>query len=264
MPSVERVRHEPRFRLLTVASTQELTPALRRIRFEGDLEDFRSAGADDHVKLFFPANGSGRLPQPQLGGPTGLSWPEDEPRPAARDYTPRRFDAGSLNVDFVLHGDGPAASWARAATPGDVIGQGGPRGSRVVSDDFDWYLLAGDETAIPAIGRRLEELPAGTRAIVAIEIGVQRERAALETRAELDLRWLERGEAPAGSTLLLDEAIAELDLAGGAGYAWVAAEAETARRLRAHLRVERGLPQEWTRVSGYWKLGTADWHDPPE
>lgn len=263
MPSVERVRHESRFRLLSVAEAEELTPALRRIVFAGDLGDFHSAAADDHVKLFFPAPGSTRLPQPQTGGPSGLQWPEDEPRPAARDYTPRRFDSASLVVDFVLHGDGPAASWARSASPGDAIGQGGPRGSRVVSDDFDWYLLAGDEAAIPAIGRRLEELPKSARAIVIVEIASAEERFAFDTRAELDLRWLERGDAPAGSTRLLDAAIAELSLEGE-GYAWVAAEADTARRLRAHLRTERGLRQEWTRVTGYWKLGTADWHDPPE
>ena len=262
MPSVERVRHESRFRLLTVAATEELTPALRRVLFEGDLEDFHSAGADDHVKLFFPADG-GRLPVPATGGPSGLRWPEDEPRPAARDYTPRRFDSASLVVDFVLHGDGPAASWARSAASGDVIGQGGPRGSRVVSDDFDWYLLAGDETAIPAIARRLEELPASATAIVIVEIASARERFGFETEAELDLSWLERGDAPAGSTRLLDDAIADLPLDGD-GYAWVAAEADTARRLRSHLRTERGLPQEFSRVTGYWKLGAADWHDPPE
>jgi NADPH-dependent ferric siderophore reductase len=262
VPSVERVRHETRFRLLSVAATEQLTPALRRVLFEGDLEDFHSAAADDHVKLFFPADG-GRMPVPQSGGPSGLQWSEDEPRPAARDYTPRRFDASSLVVDFVLHGDGPAASWARAAAAGDVIGQGGPRGSRVVSDDFDWYLLAGDETAIPSIARRLEELPASATAIVLVEIASPRERFGFETEAQLELRWLERGDAPAGSTHLLDEAIAELPLDGD-GYAWVAAEAETARRLRSHLRTERGLPQEFSRVTGYWKLGAADWHDPPE
>jgi NADPH-dependent ferric siderophore reductase len=262
VPSVARVRHETRFRLVRVAATEELSPALRRIVFAGDFGDFRSAGADDHVKLFFPADG-GTLPEPSSGGPSGLQWPEDQPRPAARDYTPRRFDAASLTVDFVLHGDGPAASWARSAAPGAVIGQGGPRGSRVVSDDFDWYLLAGDETAIPAIARRLEELPDAASAIVLVEIASARERVAFETRATLDLRWLERGDAPAGSTQLLDEAIAELPL-DGEGYAWVAAEAETARRLRSYLRGERGLPTEYSRVTGYWKLGTADWHDPPE
>ena len=104
------------------------------------------------------------MPEP---GPDGKP-PEGVERSPGRDYTPRRYDAGrnELVIDFALHDAGPATDWAAQAEPGQQLAVGGPRGSFVVPDDFDWYLFIGDETALPAIGRRLEELRAGARAIV--------------------------------------------------------------------------------------------------
>lgn len=247
MPTVERVRHESRLRLLVVRAVEDLTPRLRRITLAGDdLDDFRSTGADDHLKLLF-ANTD----------PHG-------PALARRDFTPRRCDpeAGELVVDFVLHGDGPASSWAAAAAPGALVGQSGPRGSRV-ADGFDWYLLAGDETALPAIGRRLEELPAGTRAIVIAEVEDRAGELALPSAADVSLTWLHRAAGEPGAPLL-EEAIRALELPPGDGFAWVAAEADAVRPIRRHLREERGLPKPWTRVTGYWRRGTVNHHDSPE
>ena len=70
----------------------------------------------------------------------------------------------------MLHGDGPASTWAAQAKPGQQIVIGGPRGSMIIPDAYDWYFLAGDETALPAIGRRLEELPATARVVAVIEV----------------------------------------------------------------------------------------------
>jgi NADPH-dependent ferric siderophore reductase len=266
MPSVDRVRHQPTSRLLEVREVEALTPRMVRIHLRSDdFDGFNSAGADDHVKLMFAVDGSGRpvLPNPDPDGPR---YPDGVTPPVMRDFTPRSFDAqsGELVIDFVLHGDGPAASWAALAAPGSLVGQGGPRGSLVVSDDFDWYLLAGDEAALPSIARRLEELPPTARAIVIAEVAGAGDELPLETRATLDLRWLHRGDAEPGTGDLLERAIRDLELPPGEGFAWVATEAETARRLRTHLRNERGLPKAWTRVTGYWKRGTADHHDPPD
>jgi NADPH-dependent ferric siderophore reductase len=165
--TARRVRHETKMRLLQVREVSRLTPKMVRVVVGGEaLAGFISAAHDDHVKLFFPQPGHDKpvLPTPTPNGPV---YPEGAPRPAARDYTPRRYDAtaNALTIDFVLHGVGPATTWAAQARPGQFLGVGGPRGSFIVPDDFDWYLLAGDETAIPAIGRRLQELPAGTRVI---------------------------------------------------------------------------------------------------
>ena len=266
MPTAERVRHQPTWRLLEVRDVEQLTPHMVRVVLHGDdWSGFDSAGADDHVKLTFAANGDGEPPLPNPD-PAGQRYPDGVAAPAMRDYTPRRFDAerGELTVDFVVHGEGPASGWAALESPGAVLGQGGPRGSLVVSTDFDWYLLAGDETALPSIGRRLEELPASARAIVIVEVADASEEIALDTRAALDLRWLHRDGAQAGTTDLLERAIRALDLPGGEGFAWVAAEADVVRPLRAHLREERGLPKPWTRITGYWRRGTADHHDGPD
>ncbi|HVR51952.1 MAG TPA: siderophore-interacting protein, partial [Pseudorhodoferax sp.] len=123
---VQRVRHDIKRRELQVARVEILGPQMRRVVFQGEaLADFVSASYDDHVKIFFP-NGEGAV---------------------ARDYTPRRYDtaARELVVDFALHGEGPAADWARHAAPGQPLTVAGPRGSFVVPLDFDWYVLVGDE-----------------------------------------------------------------------------------------------------------------------
>jgi len=250
--------------MLEVREVQRLTPQMLRFVLHGDdFAGFHSAGADDHVKLMFPAVAG---EPPVLPRPEEPRYDEGALRPSLRDFTPRRFDGerGELVVDFVVHGEGPASSWAAAADRGALLGQGGPRGSLVVSDDFDWYLLAGDETALPSIARRLEELPAGAHAIVLAEVADAAGELELETRARLDLTWLHRDGAEPGTTDLLERAVRALDLPGGAGFAWVAGEAEAVRPLRAHLREERGLPKQFTRVTGYWKRGEADHHEPAD
>jgi NADPH-dependent ferric siderophore reductase len=170
-----------------------------------------------------------------------------------------------LAIDFVLHGDGPATSWAAQARPGDFLGVGGPRGSFIVPDDFDWYLLAGDETALPAIGRRLEELPPGARTVVVVEVADAGEEQRFDARSRLDVQWLHRGDAAAseksGSQSLLHDAVAGLSFPPGDGYAWVAAEAATAKALRRHLVDERGLRKDRVKAAAYWKHGAVAVHE---
>src|SRR5690606_5189977 len=192
---VERVRHELRFRIAEVVRNERITPRMARITLTSpDFEGFRSDAYDDHVKLFFaPPGESLAMPTP---GANGLVFPEGAVRPEARDYTPRRFDRARREVviDFVLHGDGPAASWAARAASGDTVGVGGPRASFVVRGEFDWYLLVGDETALPAIARRIEELPSGARVMAFVEVADAAERQQFETAAALELHWLLRDD----------------------------------------------------------------------
>lgn len=264
--TVERIRHQLEVRLLTVTAAEALTPSLRRITLTGPLESFASASPDDHVKLIFPFPGQTEVVLPELG-PHGIS--RDATRPPMRDYTPRRFDAvaGELVIDFVIHGDGPGATWAAAAEPGTTVGQVGPRGSAVLGGSPNWLLLAGDEAAIPSIARRLEELAPGDRAIVRIEVdGPAHELPLWLSVAEgvdLDLQWVHRGLGAVPGTALV-EAVRDLPELHGVGYAWVATEAEAARTLRRHLREDRGIAKGASKVTGYWKLGTSDHHDAPE
>lgn len=256
-----RVRHEVKRRLLEVRDARPLTPKMLRVVLGGDdLTGFVSAAHDDHVKLFFPPPGEEKPAMPTLT-PNGPVYPEGVPQPAARDYTPRHYDAAAntLTIDFVLHGDGPAAMWAAQARPGHFLGVGGPRGSFIVPDDFDWYLFVGDETALPAIGRRLEELPPGARAVVVAEVTDAGERQNFTTRTKLETHWLYREGAAADAKLA--ETIAQLKLPGGDGYTWVAAEAATAKALRRLLVEERGLRKDRVKAAAYWKQGVVAVHE---
>lgn len=245
-----RVRHPLAARELQVKRVTELTPRMRRITLQGSsLKGFTSLAPDDHVKLFIPWPGEThpRLPDFASGVPSASA----DVMARARDYTPRRYDAesGELDIDFVLHGDGPASTWAAQAETGQWLGVAGPRGSMVPPNDFDAYVLAGDETALPSIARRLEELPAGARVIVLAEIADAAEEQALPATAEV--HWLHRGSADYGSRL--EETLRGLPLPAGDCYIWVATESKRTQAIRRMLTEERGHPQEWIKAAGYWQ-----------
>jgi NADPH-dependent ferric siderophore reductase len=252
-------RHTVVLREIKVLRVERLSLHMQRVIFGGaTLRGFLSASADDHVKLFFP-NSEGKLVLPTLGQGR-LEYPEGaEPSPM-RDYTPRRYDdeLNELTIDFVLHGDGPASTWAEQAKPGQHIGAGGPRGSFIVADDFDHYVMVGDETALPAIGRWLDELPYGAHAIVLVEIPGIGDRQSLSSRAQFDLTWLEREGVDAADSLLLEQALERLPTPAGDTFWWIAAESGRARRMRLHLAEERGVPKDWVRATGYWKADGTD------
>ncbi|QDD90417.1 siderophore-interacting protein [Pseudomonas oryzihabitans] len=240
-----RVRFELKRRWATVVRREELGGDLLRLTFGGsDLADFQSAAFDEHVKLFVPADTT----------PIRAASPEQL---VGRHYTPRHYDAarGELAIDFYLHEAGVLTTWARQAQPGAELIIGGPKGALVPPEDFDWYLLAGDETALPAIARRLEQLAAGVRVLVIAEIARPGLEITLPTAADADIRWVHRDRQP--DALL--QALQALELPAGEGYAWVAGEASQARAARQAL-LTKGLPRDWVKAAGYWKLGESDQH----
>jgi NADPH-dependent ferric siderophore reductase len=256
-----RVRHDVRYRLLTVTRTERLTPAMVRITLAGpDLEGFASAGYDDHVKLVFPQPGQS-APPPASTKDGKLDFGDGVARPPLRDFTPRRFDTDELVIDFAIHETGPASDWAAQAKVGNQLGVGGPRGSFVVSDDFDWYLLVGDETALPAIGRRLEELRAGAKAIVVAAVAGPEEEQTFVSHAQMDIHWVRRPLSQASDGADLLQAVEGLTLPDGDGYAWVAGESLTAKAIREHLVSERGLNKAWVKAAGYWRAQASAIHD---
>lgn len=244
-PSVERHaivrhRHEIVRRQLTVRSVASITPGMRRIQLESpQLAGFVSLSPDDHVKLFFPSEGG---------------------EPVMRDFTPRAFDAAQnvLTIDFALHGEGVASRWAEAARVGDSLAIGGPRGSLVVSDDFDWYLLVGDESALPAIGRWVETLRAGVPVTTIVAIASDEERQQLASRGVWTPQWIARGAASARDGELLCEAVRSFAPPAGDGFIWIAGEDAIVRTVRAHVVEERGHPSGWLKASAYWHRGRAD------
>ncbi|MBY5817621.1 siderophore-interacting protein [Rhizobium leguminosarum] len=238
IPGIERIRHDTRRRMLTVESVVDITPSMRRVVLAGDdLADFISLGADDHIKIFIPTAGGGE---------------------ERRDYTPRRYDNAErrLTIDFALHEAGPVTQWAIDAGPGDELEIGGPRGSAVVSKTVKRWLLIGDETALPAIGRRIEESGAGTVITTIAAVTGPLEEQTFETSAELHLNWAHRPLSQATDAAALLKLLSAVDIKPET-FIWVAAEASVTRDIRAYL-LERGCPLGWIKASGYWVFGKAD------
>ncbi|MEV4096458.1 siderophore-interacting protein [Streptosporangium saharense] len=250
-------------RELTVLRVSDVTPGMRRVTLGGeqlraftrdglDLPGLRSDGFDDHVKFFFGVGDEPPvLPRQNV---SSLDWPVDQ-RPLAKDYTPRRFDpeAGEIDFDFVRHDGGVASSWAEQASPGQSAWIAGPKMSHGHPEGADWILVIGDETALPAIGRWLEEMPEGTRAKVLVEIGNPSHQQELPTRADADVVWLSRDGAPAGTTDLLERAVRDLEWLPGTVFVWAAGETIALKGVRRHLVTERQVPREWMHLTGYWR-----------
>jgi len=241
-PHVTRVRHELKRRRLSVARVEKMAPTMLRVVLRGaDLQGFTSLGFDDHVKLFFPSD-----------------------PPAMRDFTPRRFDphTGELWIDFFLHEAGPATSWASRAAVGDVLDVSGPKGSTVLSPDgIDAHIFIGDETALPAISRRLEELPADARALVVVEVEANSAWPALAGSAAIEVVWVARKAGMDGAAQELIERLRTLSFPPGRCFAWVALESQSARAIRRYLREERHIEKDWIKAAAYWQRGAAGAHE---
>ena len=239
-PVIERVRHELKRRDLTVEAIDYITPQMLRITLIGDtLSDFVSLGADDHVKVV-------------ISGPGG----ETE----MRDYTPRSYDneAGRLVLDFAIHEAGPATRWATDAKPGTILTVAGPRGSAVVSGVGKWVLV-GDETALPAIGRRIEEANPGDVITCIAAVTDKAEEQTFDSAARVEMHWVHRPASEVTDAASLIAALGRVQLSPDT-FVWVAAEATVARAIKKYLTVERNHPLPWIKAAGYWTRGLADTH----
>ena len=227
---------------LTVRQVETIAAHMVRVTLSGDLEGFTSLGFDDHVKLFFP---------------DGTKNAEGAPNMLGRDFTPRRYDPAqdTLEIDFAIHDAGPATRWAAQAKPGDTLALGGPRGSFIIPTTYDWHLLIGDETALPAISRRLAELPARTRTVVVVEVDGRDDETALPTAADATVTWAHRNGVAAGDSDVLAKTLANLKLPAGDYYGWVACELLIAKALRRQLIADHGANPKWLRAAGYWRRG---------
>lgn len=249
----------PYFREMRVVGAENVTPRMRRVRLAGnDLERFSHGGL--HVRLLLPPAKGVQPVWPIMGEDGRAVWPEGE-RPVGRVYTIRSIDAaaGLIDVDFVLHpGDEmPGANWAANAVPGDVVGMTGPGGGTL--PDADMYLIAGDETALPAIARMLEEMPAGRKATVFIEIADDAERQDITTDADAAIHWLPRNGRPAGTTDLLVDALRAQALPRESGrvFVWAGCEFAAFKAIRSHCRKNHGLTRDEHMVAAYWRRGVA-------
>jgi NADPH-dependent ferric siderophore reductase len=249
-------RKAPGLTLAEVLRTERITPAMVRVVLGGAGLAGLTAGeyTDHYVKLMFPVEGVA-YPDPFDLQQVREQLPRDQ-WPRMRTYTVRRWDEHSreLTIDVVVHGDeGLAGPWATRVRPGEEIRFGGPGGGYAPRPDADWHLLAGDESALPAIAAALERLPAGAPAHAFIEVAGPEEEQKLETSGEATITWLHRGAATVGTALVA--AVTGLDFPSGTGQAFVHGEAGFVKALRRLLLVDRGLPRDQVSISGYWRLG---------
>lgn len=252
-------------REVEVLRIADITPGMRRITLTGARlgaftcdngcphPDFRSPGFDDSIRLMFPYPGEGEPVLPSQRA-NGVVIPKDR-RPLAKAYTVRRHDPATreLDIDFVKHGTGTATTWAYRAEPGDRIHFGGPSISRAFPTGMDRLLVVGDETALPAIARMLDDAPADLRGQVFVEIAEDTHRQELRELPGVTVTWLSRNGAAAGSGSLLLDAVRDADRWDGAPFVWVAGEQAAVRDIRRYLVEERAVPKEDIEFTGYWR-----------
>ncbi|MEQ3552133.1 siderophore-interacting protein [Pseudonocardia nematodicida] len=267
MPKTSRpvTVHPITVREVQVIRTLDVTPGMRRVTLGGpQLRAFTSAngferpafdspGFDDSIRLIFPYPGEAEPVLP-IQGAGGVTFAPGR-RPLSKAYSVRRWDphTGELDVDVVRHGVGVATTWAYRAVPGDRIHLGGPSSSKAVPVGADRLLVAGDETALPAIARLLDELPATAQAQVFVEVAERSHVQQLRELPGVTVRWLVRDGAEAGTAGLLLDAIRGAGWAPGRSFAWVAGEQAEARDIRRHLVEERGIPKADVEFTGYWR-----------
>lgn len=239
-----------------VSRVEQLTPNMMRVVIGGDGLAELAAGeyTDHYIKILFPPAGV-TYPDPVDLGVIRETMPA-ETWPAVRTYTIRRWlpEIPEIWVDFVVHGDsGVAGPWAVAAKPGDVVRFMGPGGGYAPDPQAAWHLLAGDESALPAIAAALERMPSGAQAKAFIEVTDANEVQKLQTPADAEVKWLYRGDQPVGQSLVT--AVRDLDFPSGQVHAFVHGEATFVKELRRHLRIEREIPMSQLSISGYWRRG---------
>ncbi|WP_067467933.1 siderophore-interacting protein [Actinomadura macra] len=261
-----KVRYPIRVCAAEVLRTGMIGAGLVRVTLGGPgVDGFESHAPDEHIKLIFPEDdGSLRLPEPD--GDL-LRWPR--PAPTSREYTVRRYDPVNreLDIDIALHGaggtEGLGAAWARSVRPGEIVHVAGPPGGLIVPP-YDRYLLGGDITALPAIARRVEELPRTARGWAFIEVADAREEIELDPPEGVEVCWLHRGAAAPGTIGLLADAVRQVEVPPGERvYVWLAGEAGVLKPLRRWVRDDLKLPRADYDITGYWKRGVADFDEDP-
>jgi NADPH-dependent ferric siderophore reductase len=248
----------PNFSEMRVRRWRDVTPHMRRITLAGGGKIGRFVSDSVHIRVLIPPTALA-VPEWPVPGPDGRpKWPADDKRPASRLYTVRSVDltAGEIDVDFVLHETvGVASSWAMNVTEGAIVGITGP-GGRKIPGDAGWYLLAGDETAIPAMARMLERFPEDARGVALIEVADGSEEQALTTRAQIEIRWVHRNGAAPGNHTLLEDAIRAVTLPEKA-FTWIGAEQQTVRAIRDYWRKDLALKNEDHYAMAYWTFGKS-------
>ncbi|MET1042918.1 MAG: siderophore-interacting protein [Microbacteriaceae bacterium] len=297
-----------------VTGLTRLSPHFMRVTFSGpDFDRFGTDGLDQRIKIVLPIPGIGLSDfgaddaDTVLVGDWYARWRQlsDEIRNPFRTYTVRavRPELRELDVDMVMHPDavdgarGPAAEWLSSVGIGGQVVIVGPDSGSVDSHiGIDWHpgdasevLLAGDETAAPAICSVIESLPAGVTAHAFIEVPDAADRLPLDVADGCTVTWLARDGGQVGSVLepavrdwvsahpaairpaltASAQSVEDVDVdtqllwdspaqSHGQFYAWLAGEAAMIKTLRRFLVTETGIDRSQVAFMGYWRHGKAE------
>ena len=254
-PSDAAPRKRRPSRRVEVSRIQVLSPAMRRITFKGaELEGFEPTLPASYLKLIFPEPGQLEPTRPLPDGP----------RPTAmRTYTPLavRPDALEVDVDFVLHGEGPASTWAAQAHVGQVLFLMGPGPGYAFDTAAAQHLLIADDSALPAIETILAALPASATVHVLLEVISAAEERPLQSAANLIVQWLPRGTDHRAAGQPLEAALRAMPQIQSDRKIYLACEAAAMRRIRQLLVAELGIDRKQIVGRGYWKLDTVNHPD---
>lgn len=230
---------KPAPRELIVSRKEKITPNMLRITLGGKgMDNFPADQESAYVKLMLPA-GEGE-------------------RPMVRTYTIRAQRADEIDIDFALHEHmGPATQWAVDAKTGDAITLGGPGPQKLINPEADWFLIAGDMTALPAISVNLERLPSNAKGNAVIEVIEKGDIQDLATPEGFHIEWLINPEPGQNSGLLSDH-VKNLPWPEGQPSVWAACELSSMQNLRIYFRGEKKLDKHSLYLSSYWKYGGSE------
>ena len=228
----------------TVVKSEMITPHMLRVTLGGEgLADFPEDQNSAYVKLV-------------LSCPA----PDSDEKPLIRTYTVRDYNPQSneLDVDFVVHEEtGHAVTWAQSASPGDEIPLMGPGPKKVVDYSADWFLLAGDMSALPAISANIEGMPADAKGHALLEIIDESDKQDFDIPAGLNVQWIVNPHPDRENTVLLD-GVRAIEWAEGRPSIWVAGEFSAVLAIRSYLKKDRGVSRHDLYASSYWKMGESE------
>ncbi|SJM49178.1 siderophore-interacting protein [Gulosibacter sp. 10] len=247
--------------VLEVLRREALTPHMVRLYVGGEgLAGFTpNESTDAYVKIFFAKPELGLEPPYDVAALRETLDPED--LPVTRTYTLREIDLdeGWISIDFVVHGEeGLAGPWAASARPGDRIVFAGPGGGYRPDPDADWHLFAGDESAIPAIAAGIEALDEDASGIAFIEVGGPEDEQPIAKPEGVEIRWTHRGEAEAGVSTALVDAVRAFEWREGRVHVFAHGEREAIKALRDVFFKQHGLERKQVSISGYWAYGRTE------
>lgn len=240
----------PSFSKAKIVGKQKINDVFLRVSVQpDDIHKFCKDGI--HFRIVYPKHRGVEAQWPYINEARRTIWPMGEKELMKPIYTIRTIDlnAGSFDFDIFLHEDGPTATWGHEVEIGEEVGLLGPAGGWMPQAED--MILAGDETALPAIARILENLPEQTRGAVFVSLENPQGQVDLNVPQNMSLQWIHR---PVGDHDLLFELVKDAAQPSEAErYIWFAAKKSVAKKARDHFTKNLGYNNKNSYIAGYWQ-----------